>query len=160
MLPVLYNNHYQIVQTPDYVVIMVEMNHDARIIRLNDEPLPPELNPWLGDSVGHWEGDTLVVRTTNFHPLQEIRAAIRHRLYIPADAVVTERFTRVGPETINYQFTVEHDQAYSESWSGEMPFYRTDQRIFEYACHEGNYSLPGILSGGRQEEREAAAGKN
>lgn len=155
MLPVLYNNHYQIVQTADHVMILVEMNHDARIIRLNDEHRHPEMNPWLGDSVGRWEGDTLVVETTNFHPLQEIRSATRHRLYIPQDAVVTERFTRVGPDKIKYSFTVKHDEAYTQPWSGEMPLYATDKRIFEYACHEGNYSLPGILGGARQEERDA-----
>lgn len=151
MLPVLYNNHYQIVQTSDHVVIMVEMNHDARIIRLNDEHRPPEMQPWLGDSIGWWEGDTLVVETVNFHPRQDVRSATRHRLYIPPTATVTERFTRVGPNKVVYQFTVEDEEAYTQTWAGEMPFYATDKHIFEYACHEGNYSLPGILAGARQE---------
>ncbi|MGQ9427229.1 hypothetical protein [Gilvimarinus sp. F26214L] len=155
MLPVLYNNHYQIVQTPDHVMILVEMDHDARIIRLNSEHRAPELHPWLGDSVGHWEGDTLVVETVNIHPTQEIRASRSdYAIYIPPAATVTERFTRTGPNSILYQFTVEDDEAYTESWTGEMPMYTVDKPIYEYACHEGNYSLPGILAGARQEERE------
>ncbi|MEX1033574.1 MAG: hypothetical protein WDZ30_09455 [Cellvibrionaceae bacterium] len=154
MLPVLYNNHYQIVQTPDHVMIMVEMNHDARIIRLDDAHRPAAMKPWLGDSVGHWEGDTLVVETINFHPGQTVRAATRHRLYVPATAKITERFTRTGPDSILYQFTVEDEEAYTQPWTGEMPMYATDKHIYEYACHEGNHSLPGILGGARQEERE------
>lgn len=153
MLPVLYNNHYQIVQTPDHVMILVEMNHDARIIRLNGEHgVVPK---WLGDSVGYWEGDTLVVKTININPLQEIRGVRSdYAIYIPPTATVTERFTRTGPDTILYQFTVEDEKAYTQPWTGEMPLYSMDKPIYEYACHEGNYALPGILAGARQEERE------
>ncbi len=96
MLNVLYNNNYQIVQSPGFVVIVVEMNHDARIVRLGGNHLPQAIRPWMGDSIGHWDGDTLVVETTNFNPGQGFTADIRHRLYIPPSAKVTERFTRVG----------------------------------------------------------------
>lgn len=153
MLSVLYNNHYQIVQSPDHVVIMVEMNHDARIIRLNGEHRPGNMPQWLGDSVGHWEGDTLVVTTKNFHKDQSVRSATRHRLYVPQTATVIERFTRTGPDEIQYQFTVEDKEAYTSTWKGEMPLHRSPEQIFEYACHEGNYSLPGILAGAREEEK-------
>lgn len=153
MLSVLYNNNYQIVQTPDHVMIMVEMNHDARIIRLNSEH--GVLPKWLGDSVGHWEGDTLVVKTANIHPLQEIRGVRSdYSIYIPPTATITERFTRTGPNSILYQFTVEDDKAYTQPWTGEMPMYSVDKPIYEYACHEGNYALPGVLGGARQEERD------
>lgn len=151
MLPVLYNNSYQIVQNEDYVMILVEMNHDARIIRLDGEPLDESFNPWLGDSVGRWEGDTLVVETSSFHPQQSFRFAIKHQLYLPPTARVTERFTRVGAEELLYEFTVEDDAAYSRPWSAQIPF-RSGDRIYEYACHEGNYALPGILAGARQQE--------
>ncbi len=159
MLSVLYNNHYQIVQNKDHVMIMVEMNHDARIIRLNSEHSPDVIKPWMGDSIGHWDGDTLVVETINQHPAQVIRAATRHRLYVPETAKITERFTRTGPREMLYQFTVEDDEAYTEAWTGEMPMYATDEHMFEYACHEGNYSLPGILAGAREEEKEMMQGK-
>ncbi len=154
MLSVLYNNHYQIVQNEDHVMIMVEMNHDARIVRLNDEHYPDVITPWMGDSVGHWEGDTLVVETINTNPKQAIRAATRHRLYVPGTAKIVERFTRTGPNEMLYQFTIEDEKAYTEAWTGEMPMYRAEGEIFEYACHEGNYSLPGILRGAREEEAE------
>lgn len=154
MLSVLYNNNYQIVQTPDHVMIQVEMNHDARIIRLNGEH--GELPKWLGDSVGYWEGDTLVVKTANIEPLQEIRGVRSdYSIYVPPTATVTERFTRTGSDSILYQFTVEDDKAYTQAWTGEMPMYSVDQPIYEYACHEGNYAMPGILGGARQEERES-----
>lgn len=157
MLPVLYNNHYQFFQTPDHVAILVEMNHDARIVRLNSEHLAEHITPWLGDSIGKWEGNTLVVETTNFHPSQSFRLAIRHQLYMSPEAKVTERFTRVAPQEILYEFTVEDETAYSEPWRGEMTLRKSNDPIYEYACHEGNYSLPGILAGARYEERKAQA---
>lgn len=153
MLPVLYNNNYQIVQSPGHVMILVEMNHDARIIRMDAEHLPKNMRPWLGDSIGRWEGDTLVVETTNFNPGQSFRAAIRHQFYLSANAVVTERFTRVGPKEINYQFSVDDPGAYTESWKGEITLLSSLGPIYEYACHEGNYSLPNILRGARLEEK-------
>jgi len=155
MLPVLYNNHYQIVQNEDYVMILVEMNHDVRIIRLDSEHLDTDYKPWLGDSIGHWDGDTLVVETVNFHPQQSFRFAIKHSLYLPATAKVTERFTRSGPTELLYEFTVEDDTAYTQPWSAQIPMRTAEGALYEYACHEGNYALPGILAGARRGEREA-----
>ncbi|MDZ7784510.1 MAG: hypothetical protein U5K56_16760 [Halioglobus sp.] len=153
MLPVLYNNNYQIAQTEDHVFILVEMNHNVRTIRLDAEPLPAAVRPWLGDSIGHWEGDTLVVRTTQFHPQQNLRAAIKHQFYMTEDSVVEERFTRINENEILYQFTVTDDSIYRRPWRGELTLRATEGPIYEYACHEGNYALPNILSGARQEER-------
>ncbi|NBC23797.1 MAG: hypothetical protein GVY21_10015 [Gammaproteobacteria bacterium] len=152
MLPVLYNNNYQIVQSPGHVMIHVEMNHDARIVRVGAEHLPDQVRPWLGDSVGRWEGDSLVVETTNFHPGQSFRAAIKHQFYMTPAAVVTERFTRIADDQILYQFDVVDPGAYTQPWSGELTLRRTDGPIYEYACHEGNYALPGILGGARVQE--------
>lgn len=154
MLPVLYNNNYQIVQSRGHVLILVEMNHNVRTIRMNGEPLPSEIRPWLGDSIGHWEGDTLVVRTTQFHPQQNMRAAIKHQLYMTSDSVVEERFTRTGENEIRYSFTVTDGDIYKQPWVGEMTLRATEGPIYEYACHEGNYALPNILAGARQEEKE------
>jgi len=153
MLNVLYNNHYQIVQSPGYVMILVEMNHDARIIRLKGKHLPDHIRPWLGDSVGHWEGSTLVVKTKNHHLQQRFRAAIRHQILITEDAEITERFTRVSEDEILYQFKVDDDVAYKDSWKGEMPLRKAQGNIYEYACHEGNYAMANILAGAREEER-------
>tara|TARA_Y100000590_G_scaffold275359_1_gene309147 strand:+ start:12899 stop:13879 length:981 start_codon:yes stop_codon:yes gene_type:complete len=153
MLNVLYNNHYQIVQSPGYVMILVEMNHDARIIRLKGNHLPDHIRPWLGDSVGHWEGNTLVVKTKNHHLQQRFRAAIRHQILITEDAEITERFTRISEDEILYQFEVDDNVAYKDSWKGEMPLREAEGKIYEYACHEGNYAMANILAGAREEER-------
>ena len=152
MLPVLYNNNYQIVQNKNYVLILAEMNHDARIIRLNDEHRNDIFEPWLGDSIGYWEKNTLVVETINFHPQQSFRFAIKHSLYLPQTAKVTERFTRTGDDKILYEFTVEDSDAYTQPWIAEIPFRKAESPMYEYACHEGNYALPGILAGARREE--------
>jgi hypothetical protein len=152
MLPILYNNHYQIVQSPGYVMILVEMVHDARIIRIDDEPLPAVWQPWMGDSIGRWEGETLVVETRNFHPLQSFRGS-------GAGFHTVERFTRVGPDTINYSVTVNDPETFTAPWTAEIPMLLTQDQMFEYACHEGNYALPGILAGARVEEREAGAAR-
>lgn len=152
MLPVLYNNNYQIVQSPGYVMILVEMNHDARIIRLDSEHLPDNVRPWLGDSIGWWEDDTLVVETSNFHPGQSFRAAIKHQLYMTRDAVVTERFRRVSDGEIVYSFEVRDPGAYTDDWTGELAMRKTDGPIYEYACHEANYAMRGILAGARLAE--------
>jgi hypothetical protein len=154
MLPVLYNNHYQIVQSPGHVVILVEMNHNARIVRVGGEHLPTEIRPWLGDSVGRWDGDTLVVETTHFNPGQSFRGSLRHVVYMTPEARVEERFTRVGPKQILYEFSVDDPGAYTQVWRGELPLLAADGQIYEYACHEGNYSLTGILAGARQEDAE------
>lgn len=154
MLPVLYNNNYQFVQTADEVLILVEMNHNIRTIRMGGEPLPEAVRPWLGDSIGHWDGDTLVVRTSGFHPQQNLRAAIKHQFYMTQDSVVEERFTRTSASEIFYQFTVSDDSIYRRPWSGELTLRSSEGPIYEYACHEGNYALPNILAGARQEEKE------
>ena len=148
MLPnYFYNNNYQIVQTPDQVMILVEMVHDVRVIRLNAKEHPPKhIRPWMGDSIGRWEGDTLVVETTNFHPLQVFRGASENLRVI-------ERFTRVGEKALLYAFTIDDPTTFTAQWSGEVPFTKTDEVIYEYACHEGNYALSNILSGERDRER-------
>ncbi|HUE97221.1 MAG TPA: hypothetical protein VMN39_11200 [Longimicrobiaceae bacterium] len=145
-----YNNNYTIVQTADHVLILTEMVHDARIIRLGERrPLPLGVRPWFGDSWGRWEADTLVVETTNFHPLQRLRG-------VPSDALkVTERLHRVDEGTILYRFTVEDPSTYGEVWGGEIPMRRLEGLVYEYGCHEGNYAMFNILSGARAEERRA-----
>ena len=158
MLPVLYNNNYQIVQAPGHVMILVEMNHDARVIRLGNEHPPDHVRTWFGDSIGRWEGDTLVVETTNFHPDQSMRACIRYQIYFSPDLKVIERFTRVAPDEILYEFTVDDPTAFTQTWRGEIPLRASEGPIYEYACHEGNYSLPGILAGARSEEKTATSG--
>jgi hypothetical protein len=151
MLPVEYNNNYQIVQTPGQVMILVEMNHAVRTIRIGGAPLPGQIRPWLGDSIGHWEGDTLVVETTQFHPQESLRGAIKHQLYVGMDSKVTERFTRVGAQEIHYAFTVEDEAIYSEPWRGELTFRPSNGQIYEYACHEGNYGMVNILAAEREQ---------
>jgi hypothetical protein len=155
MINVLYNNQYQIVQTRDTVVILVEMNHDARIIRLNGKHLPDQIRPWLGDSTGHWEGDTLVVETVHFNPGESLRLNFNQSFYISTAGKVIERFTRVGPTEILYEFTVDDPQTYTKPWRAEMVMSASTGQVFEYACHEGNYALPGILAGARKDEAEA-----
>lgn len=153
MLPVLYNNLKRIVQTKDYVMILVEMVHDARIVRLNDEHAPPEVRKWLGDSVGHWEGDTLVVDTANFVDTPGL-------FYATENLHVVERFTRIDDDTILYEFTVDDPAVWTAPWSGEYPWRSTDAPLYEYACHEANYSFEGILRGARLLESEAAQKKS
>ena len=155
MLPVLYNNNYQIVQNENYVLILVEMNHDARIIRLREGHLGNKFKPWLGDSIGYWDEDTLVVETINFHPQQSFRFAIKHSVYLPQSARVIEKFTRTSDDAILYEFTIEDSAAYTQPWSAQIPFRATDASIYEYACHEGNYALPGILAGARREDKDS-----
>jgi hypothetical protein len=155
MINVLYNNNYQIVQSRDTVVILVEMNHDARIIRINGKHAPAAVTPWMGDSVGRWEGDTLVVETRNFHPGERLRTNFNQSFYISANAKVTERFTRTSPTEILYEFTVDDPDIYTYPWRAEMVMNPGSGHIYEYACHEGNYALPGILAGAREEEKAA-----
>ena len=147
MLPVGYNANLQIFQNADHVAIMQEMIHDVRIIPTNNQPhLSGGVRQWFGDSRGHWDGDTLVVDTTNFTDRTAFRGSTE-KLH------VTERFTRVNANTIIYQFTVEDPAAWAKPWSGEVPMLRTAGPIFEYACHEGNLGMPNILSGARAEEK-------
>jgi hypothetical protein len=152
-----FNGHYQIVQTKDYVAIHVEMNHDVRIIRLNDRSHPPaHIRPWMGDSVGWWEGDTLVVETTNF-PKKMVVGSMGGGFLYSEKGKLIERFTRVGKDEIFYEFTVEDPVHFRQAWKGEMPWRTAKGPIYEYACHEGNYSLANALSGARVQEQEAAA---
>jgi len=153
MMNVLYNNHYQIVQSPGYVMIMAEMVHDARIIRLDGKHPTESITHWLGDSIGHWDGNTLVVETTNFNPQHTFRAGLRHFFAITPGAIVTERFTRISKDQILYRFYVDDPDIYSQVWAGEMPLRSVEDKIYEYACHEGNYSMANILAGAREEEK-------
>jgi hypothetical protein len=155
MINVLYNNHFQIVQTADAVVIHVEMNHDARIVRLNSKRhVHPNIRPWMGDSIGWWEGDTLVVETTNFNPGEELRTNFDQSFYVSQNAKVTERFTRTSPTEISYEFSVDDPATFTKVWRAAMVLNAAQGNIYEYACHEGNYALPGILAGARKAEAE------
>lgn len=147
-----YNNNYTIVQTADHVLVLSEMVHDYRIIRLGErQPMPNHVRPWFGDSWGRWEGDVLVVETTNMNPLHTLQGGVAPTEHTK----VTERFRRVDEDTIVYEFTVEDPTSYAEPWGGEVPFEKFDQLLYEYACHEGNYSLSAVLSGARYEENQA-----
>ncbi len=153
-----YSNEYQIVQTPGAVAIHLESVHDVRIVRLDGAHPAAHVRPWMGDSIGRWEGESLVVETTNFNAGDALK--LPTSLYISTDAKVTERFTRTGPATLIYEFTVDDPATYTKPWRAQMVFEASKGPMFEYACHEGNYSLPGILAGARHEEAQArAAGK-
>jgi hypothetical protein len=147
MLPVLYNNHYAIWPGRDEVGIQVEMVHDVRHIRVGGVHEPGSIKPWMGDSVARWEGETLIVETTNFRADQTFRGAT-------PDMRVTERFTRISPTQILYQFHVEDPKSFTAPVEGEVAWNLTKDRIYEYACHEGNYALPGILAGARNAEKQ------
>ena len=150
-LPVMYNNMKRIVQTEDKVVIVNEMNHDARVVRMNSEHVDPEIRSWLGDSIGWWDGDVLVVETTNFNDSPALFSATR-------DLKVTERFRRDSKDRLIYSFTVEDPGTWSAPWSGEYPWPVADGKMYEYACHEGNYALGGILRGARVLEEDFEKG--
>jgi hypothetical protein len=147
-----YNNLHQIVQTPNAVMILTEMVHDARVIRMNAQHLPRNIRLWMGDSIGRWEGDTLVVDTTNFTDKTRFRGSTEN-------LHVVERFTRTGPDTLLYRFTIEDPDTWERPWTGEYTWPATSQKVYEYACHENNYALGGILSGARFREAEAAKNK-
>jgi len=147
MMPVLYNNTYQIVQTPDHIMILVEMVHDARVIRLNSPHAPASVRQWFGDSIGHWEGDTLVVDTTNFSDRTRFRGSSEN-------LHVVERFTRIDVGTILYRVTIEDPTTFARAWTMEFPFLTTKGPVYEYACHEGNYAMTDILGGARKAEQE------
>jgi len=150
MLPVLYNNMKRIVQTDDYVMILIEMVHDARIIRLGAEHLPPDVRSWYGDSIGWWEGATLVVETTNFNNSPALFLASEN-------LKVTERFEKLNDGNLRYAFTIEDPTVWKAPWSGEYVWPKSHERVYEYACHEGNYSMEGMLKGARVLEQEALA---
>ena len=149
MTPGAYNNNVQIMQVPGQVVIINEMVHNARIIPTDGRP-HTKLRQWSGDSRGHWEGDTLVVETINFRRETSLQGST-------ADTTLVERFTRIDPDTIKYEFTVSDPHSYTQPWSAMLPLSKIPGPIFEYGCHEGNYALPNILAGARAQEREQPA---
>ena len=150
MLPSFYNNEYQIVQSRDSVAIMVEMIHDVRVIPLDDRPhLASNIRQWLGDPRGHWDGNTFVVDTTNFTDKSRFRGA-------DENLHLTERFTRVNPDMILYEFTVDDPTVFAKPWTAQVPMMKTKSRVFEYACHEGNYAMVDILAGARAAEKKSA----
>ena len=152
LTPMMMNPNLQIVQTEDYLMIMTEMIHDARIIRIGDDHSKHNIPQWMGDSVAHWEGDTLVVHSRNFRPEQSSSRSI----IISEDFELIERYTLVGDDEIHYGVTVHDEQAYTQPFSGERILSRNapEEKVYEFACHEGNYSLPGILAGARRLESE------
>jgi hypothetical protein len=148
-LPGPYNNNVQIVQTPQYVVLMYEMIHDARVIPMDGRPhAPAHIRSWIGDSRGRWDGDTLVIDTTNFTDRTLFRGA-------GANLHLIERITRVDQDTIEYRFTAEDETTWTRPWTAAYPMVRSGGPIYEFACHEGNYGLRDILSGARYEEKAA-----
>ena len=152
-----FNANYQIIQTRDYVAIEVEMNHDVRLIRMKDRThLPASMAPWMGDSVGWWEGDTLVVETTNLNPKGYVQSLGGGFPYSPQTRIL-ERFTRTAKDQILYEFSVEDPVIFKSVWRAQMPWRAAKGPIYEYACGEGNYSLPNALSGARYQEQTAAA---
>jgi hypothetical protein len=156
MLPnYFYNNNYTIVQAKDNVMILSEMVHDARVIRMGGQHAPASVRQWMGDSIGRWEGDTLVIETTNYHPLQGFRGSWEN-------LKVTERLSLADAKTINYRFTVEDPDTFTAPFTGELVFraMAPGELVYEYSCHEGNYGLEGVMSGARAEEREAAKKKS
>jgi hypothetical protein len=149
LLPGPYNNNMQIVQTPGAMVVLSEMIHDARIVTLDGRPAPPPaIRFWLGSSRGHWEGDTLSVETTNFPETVSFRGS-------DEQLRVIERFTLVGPDALRYEFTIDDPTAFTQPWTGAFTMSRTRERIYEFACHEGNYGLMNILRAARAEEQHA-----
>lgn len=150
MLPAIYDSNYHIIQTRDYLMIQVEGGRDVRIIPLDGSPhLPPSIRLWLGDSRGHWEGNTLVVDTTNFNDEGGVQRSGRN-------LHVVERFTRVAPRVLLYEFTVDDPTTFTRSWTGIIPMTAIQGPIYEYACNEGNYGLADILRGARREEKKRA----
>jgi hypothetical protein len=151
MVPGPYNNYVQIFQMPGHVIIANEMIHDARIVPLDGRPhAPASVRSWLGDSRGRWEGDTLVIETTNVNDKVFERGVL---FGVGSDLTLTERFRRTSPDSLDYQFTVNAPTAYTRPWTVATPMARIDGAIYEYACHEGNYSVPNILKGARAQEK-------
>ena len=153
MLPGAYNNNYQIVQAPGYVAILVEMIHDIRIIPTDGRPhVPAGIRQWMGDSRGHWEGNTLVVETSNLtDKTADVGAGMRRSTFRGTDhnLHLIERFTRTDADTLMYEFTVDDPTAFSRPWTAQVPMSRSEGPLFEYACHEGNYAMTGVLAGAR-----------
>jgi len=153
MMPANYNANYEIVQSPGYVALLSEQIHDVRIIPTDGRPhIPQDVRQLLGDARGHWDGNTLVVETTNFTDRTSFRGSGEHMH-------LTERFTRTGANTMLYEFTVDDPETFTKPWTARIPITKAQGRLFEYACHEGNYGLAGSLAGARAEEKRAAAAK-
>ena len=159
MLSGLYNSNYQFVQTPDHMLILAEMAHDARIVPIFDSAekaranrRPSAIKPWFGDTVGWWEGDTFVMESANINPVQ---VENQGSFPISDKAVITERFTRTSDKDVLYRFTVNDPETYTAPWTAELSYYPSPG-WYEYACHEGNYGMIGILAGAREKERQAA----
>ena len=149
MMPSFYNNNYQIVQGPGYVTILVEMIHDARIIPLDNRPhVDPGIRQWMGDPRGHWEGNTLVVETTNFNDKTRFQRSSQGMKLV-------ERFTRTAPDTIMYEFTVDDPSSFTKPWTAQIPMKRTEGPLFEYACNEGNYAMTDMLAGARADKKSS-----
>jgi hypothetical protein len=147
MVPSAYNNNYQIFQAPGYVAILIEMIHDVRVIPLDGRPHAPQaIRQWMGDSRGRWDGNTLIVTTTNFTDKTAFRGS-------SANLTIIERFTRVDRDTLDYQFTINDPESFTRSWTAAVPMTKTDGPIFEYACHEGNYGMTNLLKGARAEDK-------
>ena len=158
--PTGYNNNYHFFQTPDFVLILQEHIHDLRVVYLDGRPhLPPAIHQFAGSSRGYWDGDTLVIETTNLRePFIRRWSRPEHSLSrgrLSESAVVTERFTRVGSDLLDYRFTVDDPETWTRPWSGALPYTRNDQPMFEFACHEGNYGMMNIMTGSRAEEAAA-----
>ena len=147
----LYNNHMQIVQSPTHVILLAEMVHNARIVRIDQDFRDLPYDQWLGDSIGYYEDGALVVQTKNFNPWQ----VAKERL-VSSNITLTERFTRVADDKLHYSFTIDDPDLYTQPWTAEMPMY-TGENLYEYACHEGNYAMRAILAGARRQESDAAA---
>ncbi len=157
MLPYSYNSNYQIVATRDAIVVHAEMIHDARIIHLDGRPhLPPTVRRWMGDSIGHWESQTLVVDTTNFNDAGGFYGSAGGNFGWDRNLHLIERFSLFDADTLLYQFEIDDPTAFTQRWKGELTMARSQGAIYEYACHEGNYSLVNLLKGYRAAERQPA----
>jgi hypothetical protein len=158
--PITTRHHILIVQTADHVVLYGEQNHEARIVPIRDRRrLPAAMAPWMGDPIGWWEGDTLVVETVNHSPNDRWRWNSGDWVMLTPRARIVERFTRIARDELLYSFVVDDPGAYTQAWRGEHPMRASPGPLFEYACHEGNYALTNILAGGRARDREAASAK-
>jgi len=157
MLPGGYNNNYQIVQVPGLVVVLSEMMHDARVIPLDGRPhISGNIQLWMGDSLGHWEGNTLVVDVTNFPDRDVTGFGVPYRWGETSHLHLIERFTRIDANTINYEFTVDDPTTFTRQWTASIPMVKSDDLLYEYACHEGNYGLANILSASRAQDKSTS----
>ena len=157
MIPGNYNDLYQIVQTPDHVSILAEMGNQVRLIPLDGRAhLPKKVEQWMGDSRGRWEGNTLVVETTNFRHNDRSRFGVQYDGMSDDNLRITERFTRMAPDWLLYRATIDDPTVYTKPWTMEVSLEKVEGPLFEYACHEGNYGLAGVLAGAREEEKKAA----